>query len=293
MLHLASTARAPRRRRVFREAATSNALIAHRKFRAALDAAALPALREARDAIAADLDRIREVIAATPPDRFNAAFLPRIEAQLEAMREDLDSRIELALRDGVRGGAAAGTAALPTPPPGALGTSAFAFTGIEETVVAAAIANAGELVTGVGETLRRSVMREVRLAVVGGQTQYDAILAVQSTLDKAGAAASVFRSTFYRAETIVRTETNRAGNVVQLEGAARVNASFPGMFGKTWVTARDDRVRPSHEALDGVTIPVEDQFDVGGIPADGPMDPGLPAEEAINCRCTIVIGVRE
>ena len=66
---------------------------------------------------------------------------------------------------------------------------------------------------------------------------------------------------------------------------------------KMWLTAGDVRVRAfsrddqnDHELLDGVTVPVEEDFD---MPAGGkmghPRDPKGAAGEVINCRCTVVL----
>lgn len=56
---------------------------------------------------------------------------------------------------------------------------------------------------------------------------------------------------------------------------------------KIWHTALDERVRVTHMALEGVEIPVNDYFDVGGYPARYPLDSTLPIQETANCRCSI------
>lgn len=53
---------------------------------------------------------------------------------------------------------------------------------------------------------------------------------------------------------------------------------------KEWLTAIRN-VRPTHAALSGIVIDMDDKFDVGGNPASYPQDPSLPPEELINCRC--------
>lgn len=58
---------------------------------------------------------------------------------------------------------------------------------------------------------------------------------------------------------------------------------------KTWVTFPDQKVRPTHQAVDNITIPVTSTFKVGGYLMRFPKDllycddPG----EIVNCRCTI------
>lgn len=57
---------------------------------------------------------------------------------------------------------------------------------------------------------------------------------------------------------------------------------------KTWWTMEDNRVRETHEEVDGVTIPIEDKFQVGehllAMPHDYNMMDIAP-EEIVNCRC--------
>ena len=63
-----------------------------------------------------------------------------------------------------------------------------------------------------------------------------------------------------------------------------------GVKSKTWITARDDRVRkPTHTDMEGKKVDLRTDFLVGdGFPASYPGDPRLPIKERIQCRCTIV-----
>ena len=56
---------------------------------------------------------------------------------------------------------------------------------------------------------------------------------------------------------------------------------------KTWHTALDEKVRMTHMALEGVTIGIDEYFDVGGYPALFPLADTLPVHETANCRCTV------
>lgn len=56
---------------------------------------------------------------------------------------------------------------------------------------------------------------------------------------------------------------------------------------KTWHTALDERVRLTHMELEGVTIPIDDYFNVGGFLGKYPLDMALPIEETANCRCSV------
>jgi uncharacterized protein with gpF-like domain len=58
---------------------------------------------------------------------------------------------------------------------------------------------------------------------------------------------------------------------------------------KTWVTMRDDRVRETHDYLEGMKIPINEPFVTYDM--DEAMYPGgfsLP-ENNVNCRCTLKI----
>lgn len=64
--------------------------------------------------------------------------------------------------------------------------------------------------------------------------------------------------------------------------------SLLGMPSKRWVTRKDDKVRDSHEELEGVTIPTNDLFLVGNYSLKYPGDSSGGPEEVINCRCIVV-----
>jgi hypothetical protein len=55
---------------------------------------------------------------------------------------------------------------------------------------------------------------------------------------------------------------------------------------KQWVSARDDRVRPTHVEANGQVVKLDAPFEVGEAHLAYPGDPSGPDEEVINCRCT-------
>ena len=57
---------------------------------------------------------------------------------------------------------------------------------------------------------------------------------------------------------------------------------------KTWRHHGSKNPRSSHAAMDGETVGLDERFSNG---ADYPGDLGLPAEEAVNCHCTMDVGV--
>lgn len=86
-----------------------------------------------------------------------------------------------------------------------------------------------------------------------------------------------------RAITIARTEIIGAHN-----GATILSYKQSGLVeAKIWVTSRDDRVRDTHAAIDGVAVGLEGNFP-NGLQAPGV--PGIvsPPSDLVNCRCTVV-----
>ena len=64
-----------------------------------------------------------------------------------------------------------------------------------------------------------------------------------------------------------------------------------GMTRKKWVTIQDRRVRDTHREVEGVTIPIDEFFQVGNAQMLYPKDVinggGYP-EEIVNCRCSCI-----
>jgi hypothetical protein len=88
----------------------------------------------------------------------------------------------------------------------------------------------------------------------------------------------------YRSERIARTEIIGASN----RGAYEAGRATGIALNKMWIATVDDRTRDSHRELDGVTIPMNDNFvliDEGGdvleLTAPGQLD--MPMNQFINC----------
>lgn len=92
-----------------------------------------------------------------------------------------------------------------------------------------------------------------------------------------------------RARVIAITETTRAMNAGVL-GAGTEQARVTGrILRKEWRTEEDERVRPSHRAVNGEVRDFFMPFYVGGWPLMYPGDPAGPPEEVIGCRCDLLI----
>jgi SPP1 gp7 family putative phage head morphogenesis protein len=91
----------------------------------------------------------------------------------------------------------------------------------------------------------------------------------------------------WRAATIARTETHNAAMAGLDETLQYKNIPIKT---KTWWSAHDKRVRPTHRAVHGTTIAMADVFTVGDSQMRRPGDDslGASAQERINCRCTVL-----
>lgn len=89
-----------------------------------------------------------------------------------------------------------------------------------------------------------------------------------------------------RIAVVAETETHRAINTGEDDGARDYAERHPGVtVYKTWVTMEDDRVRDTHDYLEGATIPMDARFyTYDGDSARFPGDFMLP-ENNCGCRC--------
>lgn len=84
-----------------------------------------------------------------------------------------------------------------------------------------------------------------------------------------------------RAPMIARTETTGAANFATEEGYRQTGV----VSEKEWVATLDSRVRDTHAATDGETVPLGDKFSIG---LEYPGDPSGDISTIINCRCTMI-----
>lgn len=85
---------------------------------------------------------------------------------------------------------------------------------------------------------------------------------------------------------IIETESHRVYNDSILDVGEQAEADTGGVS-KTWFTMLDDRVRETHEYLEGMTVPVNRRFYT--FDGDSAMYPGgftMP-QNNIRCRCSI------
>lgn len=85
---------------------------------------------------------------------------------------------------------------------------------------------------------------------------------------------------------IIETETHRDYNEGALTTAKRAGAK-----NKTWITMMDDRVRDTHDYLQSMTVPIDEEFyTYDGDHAYAPGGFEL-AENNVNCRCILTFSM--
>jgi len=137
---------------------------------------------------------------------------------------------------------------------------------------------AGAQIRRIAESLRRDVADLVMARVREGKSN-DVI-----AREIARMAPEIARP---RAATIARTETHNSA-------VAAVDATLQykriTVRTKTWWSAQDRRVRPSHQEAHGQTVAYDQAFAVGGAAMMRPGDSSMGAgpEEVINCRCAVL-----
>ena len=89
----------------------------------------------------------------------------------------------------------------------------------------------------------------------------------------------------YRSSTIARTETHNASSFANHRVALSQN--IPDMM-KRWTATNDSRTRSTHVQASGQTVPIDEDFTVGGRSMGYTGDPRGGASNVINCRCVIV-----
>lgn len=116
----------------------------------------------------------------------------------------------------------------------------------------------------------------IKAGVAGGETMDD----IARRIDR------IFQySEDFRSMRTAQTEVVGAMNNGQLMLYTEV-----GFEAKEWLTARDEKVRESHQALEGKVIELNKYFTTGlgnNLLYPGDRSTGAPPEDLINCRCTI------
>lgn len=86
---------------------------------------------------------------------------------------------------------------------------------------------------------------------------------------------------------VAETETHRLYNAGEIDSAR--SSGLP--VTKTWVTMLDDKVRDTHDYLEGMSIGIDDRFYT--YDGDSALYPGefALAENNVNCRCLVELSL--
>lgn len=121
----------------------------------------------------------------------------------------------------------------------------------------------------------------VNNAVTQGIIQGESVYDIGRRLTGELAASNADKMNMF-ARTAV-TGAQNAGRVERLHEAQDMGIKVK----KKWLAAKDNRVRDTHEYLDGQERDVDEPFEVDGMTIDYPGDPTAPPELVYNCRCTL------
>lgn len=129
------------------------------------------------------------------------------------------------------------------------------------------------LVTQVTDTTKASVRAALEAGIEAGESVPDIAKRIRESDAAFGKA---------RSELIARTETTRVTNGAQRDSLSDYAATEAATVTKSWLTARDARVRDHHAALDGEKVGIDETFSDG---SEAPHEP--------NCRCTLLYDLED
>lgn len=122
----------------------------------------------------------------------------------------------------------------------------------------------------INETTFKKLTKQFEESLAANESRQDLIKRIQ------GAYGDISKG---RAATIARTEVLGVTQKGTFEGYKQANMPI-----KIWVAVMDSHTRDSHAMMDGEEVPIDMPFSNG---LHFPGEYGGPAEEVINCRCTI------
>lgn len=138
-------------------------------------------------------------------------------------------------------------------------------------------------ITSVHKTLIEDVINAIKETLGPNATIIDVQNAIYNIVSKS--------TTFYKWQSlrIARTETTSASGFAAIKTAEQSDL----VLTKTWIAAIDNRTRNDHKTVNGDTVDLYSNFIMAsGVEMQYPGDLGskenpVPANEVINCRCTI------
>lgn len=140
-----------------------------------------------------------------------------------------------------------------------------------------------DLIKGLTNDVIKAISSEIGRVGLGALTPYQAMQQVTDILGVQGGRKIVGGVTA-RAESIIRTENNRAFSIANHAQKLVSANEFSGLL-KTWMSTGDFRTRPGHLEAHGQTVPVDQPYIVNGEKMMHPHDPAASAKNTVRCRC--------
>lgn len=249
----------------------------------ATDQAVIAELQAARTSILAKL--------AEQPTDFEQWRLPQLLAQIELLLDGATSRMAVATDAGLRTAWQQGEDMVDKPL-AAGGINVEQRLALMDVRALKALRTFTEgRIRDVGTQALAKINNNLGLVLVGAQTPFEAIKAVQTQLGT---------ESTRRASTIVRTSvagSHALAKQQRMEQAAAAMAETGQVLEKQWRRSGKIHSRWNHDVMDGTTVAVAKPFKVvtqdgGLIDMMHPHDPTAPAEEVINCGCMAIPRVK-
>lgn len=231
----------------------------------------------------------RQVIEALlmTPAQFQQVHKQRLQ-EIDGLIQEFDAGMRNALRGPVQQAAEAGDEAALEQLLRANVEVPAVFVGVNPSLIQAAAEYQADLITDLGNYARGQITKEVRRVALGNTPITDLITKIGVNLED----RSIFKNIRDRAEAIARTEVSRVYSMAHYEQSQDIADRYEDVT-KTWIHAGFGlNSRANHVALDGVTIPFDEEFNLGkGVTAPYPHHPSLPAGEVVHCRCRVIINL--
>ena len=169
---------------------------------------------------------------------------------------------------------------------------------ISPEVIRAAVENpvSGLTLSDVLEKSRKEIIYNVKRDITNGLLNGDRMSSMARRI------ATSVDNNYRKSVNIARTEVHRVREAGHQDAAKELNSVIGEgttslQMVKTWRSMKDSRVRKTskanHRKMDGVTIPVDEYFDLGhGVKTKAPGQSGVAAHDC-NCRCYLSYDLKE
>jgi len=204
--------------------------------------------------------------------------------EIENFRRRSTIILDQGIGDIARLGSMGGDPAMPV-----LGLLSTPGVGTSPELTALSIAYSADLIDDISRQTQLKINSALTRGLLGEKAPYEIIDEVDKILITKGE-----KTYLNRANSIVRTEMGRAHGLMQQanfnEIGTDLDPELQPYLDKRWISnLGQPNPRPWHAELHGMTIPYDQDFDVGGEQLAYPRDPRGSAWNTINCNCDVVI----